>query len=951
MTSSHLHRVLRILSCVLLGIIFFGCSELTSPSPDPAPGPDPNPGPTPTPPPPTEEIVSERHFRGADEDNDGTFSIEMDEKTIYVREDIGSTLKGYDEENGIITFGNSEALEKLNVKVGDYLYSTDRTETFPNGYCFEVTGIKTTKAPDGGSSGGGSAIGTELSVDPAYLTDVIDYFNGKVGIDWQNLDESRITAYEFDGLPDFKHISDQIVDEALFKKRPLGNGFKIKPGFRKTTIEYTIWENGDGKDWELDPRHAHMKLAVVATLNHDIKDPLIQINRGDFLLDVDSEFGATLSLQFSIDGENMNMEKLTKDQRKAFLKEFEKDQERVLGRQIRLAHIELPSMPAKLIINPNLDLLWDFRIDKIGGQFKFTVGYTGAIFNLHYERESKGSEKLVDNKLFTQKQEAEWVLDVEGELEGEVSTGPMVCFSIEIPAMMYTGNYKTVHDWNNYKGRVMPSFVGAYVEFMLSGSFKLIANYDLLSKSLFTKFILSLKAKLNFGVEYLLGFSKLLIGHESKSVNLKESDWGTYEYTIEETNVGEYCVSPEVGSFIPEGDPVTLQWGTTREEGNKIVYTIFMGNTEDNMPVLKYNCKAGERYQYDGEKPLSPGKYYWYVVGTYPNGDKVESETWFFTVGNSSQEVQYLRAIDLELPSGLTWGDRNIDAAYNSDHGQFYQWGSTTSVTGKAFWDNYKWSNSDGTQMKKYNFDDCLMVLQSEDDPAVANTDRTGWRTPTKEEWEELRTYCSWTLSERNGVPGYIVKNDSNGAYIFLPIQTKYIGKDGELSSDGGLYWSASRSNGDNPYVASAVKVSSSAKATEMSQPRYLGLMVRPVFTGNMIPGMQLSETTLDFGDVAQSSEKSIVLSVKNIGNATMYFTPASITSPFTCKQYMTTISLDPAGTAFLNITFAPGEVKDYEGVLLISSNAAGGTHKVTLKGKGVTKNDGGIDDVPGENL
>ena len=65
----------------------------------------------------------------------------------------------------------------------------------------------------------------------------------------------------------------------------------------------------------------------------------------------------------------------------------------------------------------------------------------------------------------------------------------------------------------------------------------------------------------------------------------------------------------------------------------------------------------------------------------------------------------------------------------------------------------------------------------------------------------------------------------------------------------------------------------------------------------------------------------------------------------------MTTISLDPAGTGFLKITFAPGEVKDYDGVLLISSNAAGGTHKVTLKGKGVTKNDGGIDDVPGQNL
>lgn len=948
MIIPRLHPFLRAFFIVIIGILLAACSGATpdTPATNPGPGSDPKPDPDPE---PTEE-VSVRHYQGENED-DGTISIEMNVKTIYVREDIGSTLKGYDAENGVITFGNTKALEALNINVGDYLYSTDRTETFPNGYCFKVTAIGSTKAGDGASSGGGSAIGTNLNVEPAFLTEVIDQFNGRIGIDWQHLDESRVSTFEFLDVPDLKNIGDQILDETLFKKRPLGNGFKITPGYRKTSIEYVIWENEGGHDWELNPQHVHMKLSVIATLDHDIQDPLIQIDKGEFLFDTDLELGATLSLQFSMDGENMNMEEMTRAQRKAFLKEFEKDQARVLGRQIRLAHIELPTSPAKILINPNLDLLWDFRIDKIGGKFKFTVGYTGAKFNLHYERLNRESEKLKEDRFFTKKQEAERVLDVEGDLEGEVSTGPMVCLTFEIPAMQYSGNYKTVHDWKNYKGRYIPSFAGAYLELMLNGSFKLLANYDLLNKSFLTKFILTMKLKLNIGVEYLLGFSKLLIGHGSKSVNLKEYDLGQYEYIIEETNVGEYCISPEVGAFIPEGDPVTLEWGTTRDYEDKIEYTIFMGSSEDNLTILKYNCKAGEKYQYNGETPLKAGKYYWKVVGRQPNGLEFESDIWFFTVGNYSGEEQYLRAIDLGLPSGITWGDRNIDAAYNSDHGQYYQWGSTENVTENAFWDNYKWSNSDGTQMKKYNFDDCLMVLQSEDDPAVANTDRTGWRTPTREEWEELRNLCSWTLTERNGVPGYIVKNDNNGAYIFLPIHTTYIGQGGKLTSDGGLYWTASRSINDNPYVASAVRVSSSAKAEETTLPRYQGLMVRPVFTGNMIPGIKFSETTLDFGEVAQSTSKTVILSVKNVGNTTLYFTPASINAPFSCKQFMTTISLEPAGTALLNITFSPQSLKDYEDALIISSNAAGGSHKITLKGKGVTKNNGGIDDVPGQNL
>lgn len=930
------------ISMILTGSLVMACRE------DHPENPEPEPGPGPTPDPKTEE-VSVRHYQS----DEGGTSIEMNERTIYVRGDIASTFIGYDAEKGTIAFGDSKAFKALDVKVGDYLYSTDRTDVFPNGYCFKVTEIlKQTKAEDnGGSYGPGSAIGTELAVEEGFLTEAINQFNGNLGIDWQNLNDLNISAYEIDDCPDLNHIRDQVLDQSVFKKRPVGNGLSIKFGYRKTVIEYTIWKYDSGdKPWTPGVQDVDMKLAIVATLDHDLSDPTIYIHNGDFYVDADIEVGATLSLQFTMGGKNMNMEEMTKAQRQEFLKRFEQDQARVLGRQVRLAHIDFPTSPAKIIVNPSIDLLWDFRIDKIGGAFKFTVGYTGAQYNFHYERLNNRSDKLIDDKLLTKKKEAEWVLNVEGDLEGEVSTGPMVCFSIEIPAMQYSGNYKNVRSWKNYRGRTMPSFVGAYFEALLSGSFKLLAKYDRTKNSLLTKIILSLKLKLNVGIEYLLGFSKLLVGYDQKELNVKEFDWGTYEYTFEESGVGEYCVSPEVGSFIPEGDPVILEWGTSRDDGDKIQYSLFFGETEETMTLLKNNCKAGDRYQYEGSTPLKAGRYYWYVVGTTPDGEQVRSETWFFAIGDDPNESQELRAIELGLPSGITWGDRNIGAFYISDHGMYYQWGSTSNVGGSAYWDNYKWSNADGTKLKKYGFDDYLSVLQPEDDPA-ANTSRTGWRTPTKEEWDELKTYCSWTPAQKHGVSGYIVKNDDTGDFIFLPIHTTYIGQGGEHTSRGGFYWTSSLAMNGNPYLAHVAEVVSPDQMVDILEPRYLGLMVRPVFSGNMVPGMELSETELDFGDVAFSTTKTKMISVKNVGYSPLYFSIAAITEPFSSKSLLQDLAVAPGGTAILNIDFAPAEMKDYEGQLIISSNAASGAVKVPLRGKGVPKNDGGIDVVPGQNL
>lgn len=109
------------------------------------------------------------------------------------------------------------------------------------------------------------------------------------------------------------------------------------------------------------------------------------------------------------------------------------------------------------------------------------------------------------------------------------------------------------------------------------------------------------------------------------------------------------------------------------------------------------------------------------------------------------------KKIDLGLPSGTLWADRNIGASNIYDYGKLFQWGDTTPYdvpqhTGdsvnegqKAFsWNDYKWNPSgDGSTFTKYSTTDGKVILDLEDDAAHVNMG-SDWRMPTKEQVTEL---------------------------------------------------------------------------------------------------------------------------------------------------------------------------------------------------------------------
>lgn len=131
--------------------------------------------------------------------------------------------------------------------------------------------------------------------------------------------------------------------------------------------------------------------------------------------------------------------------------------------------------------------------------------------------------------------------------------------------------------------------------------------------------------------------------------------------------------------------------------------------------------------------------------------------------------------IDLGLPSGLKWGSCNLGAMRPEEYGLYFAWGETEGYVGpteeKQFdYIDYKWWDEPNEVITKYNTTDNLTSLQSTDDAATAVN--ALWRTPTKEDLEELiaNTDSEWVVGYNGtNVNGRLFTSKVNGKTIFVP--------------------------------------------------------------------------------------------------------------------------------------------------------------------------------------
>lgn len=152
---------------------------------------------------------------------------------------------------------------------------------------------------------------------------------------------------------------------------------------------------------------------------------------------------------------------------------------------------------------------------------------------------------------------------------------------------------------------------------------------------------------------------------------------------------------------------------------------------------------------------------------------------------------------DLGLPSGTLWATTNLGATQASDYGNYYAWGETTGYDeGKRnfTWKGYKYSGGTNNSLTKYctkkeygnkGFTDGVTQLQGTDD-AMSLKYGCFYSIPTKADWEELMTNCTW---KRMG--NFAMATGKNGEHIYLPMGG--CRQDFNLCDAGkdGYYWSS----------------------------------------------------------------------------------------------------------------------------------------------------------------
>ena len=181
--------------------------------------------------------------------------------------------------------------------------------------------------------------------------------------------------------------------------------------------------------------------------------------------------------------------------------------------------------------------------------------------------------------------------------------------------------------------------------------------------------------------------------------------------------------------------------------------------------------------------------------------------------------------VNLGLPSGTFWADKNLRAKTPEESGWYFQWGDNTGYAKEDIgklrefnWESYPFY--EGGKLSKYtkNGD----VLAKEDDVVTIYLGEN-YSIPTREQFQELLNKCEWAWDINK--KGYVVKGP-NGNRIFLPASG--VASDGGVSAVGqyGDYWSSSL-DADNAQYAYYLGFNSGGQSVGYGG-RFFGLSIRP---------------------------------------------------------------------------------------------------------------------------
>ena len=157
-----------------------------------------------------------------------------------------------------------------------------------------------------------------------------------------------------------------------------------------------------------------------------------------------------------------------------------------------------------------------------------------------------------------------------------------------------------------------------------------------------------------------------------------------------------------------------------------------------------------------------------------------KSTTQYTVIEISAQKKNQdkVQLVDLGLPSGTLWADRNVGAESPEGYGDYFRFGETTPYTEDS---------------QPYVYDDIKADIAGTDRDAATAILGEQFCMPTIIQIKELVNECSHKWTTIGGVNGVMVMGP-NGNSVFFPAAGLRIYSDGSLSNVGsyGYYWSAS---------------------------------------------------------------------------------------------------------------------------------------------------------------
>ena len=182
-----------------------------------------------------------------------------------------------------------------------------------------------------------------------------------------------------------------------------------------------------------------------------------------------------------------------------------------------------------------------------------------------------------------------------------------------------------------------------------------------------------------------------------------------------------------------------------------------------------------------------------------------------WVVGNATG----MSAVDLGL--SVKWGSCNVNAITYNDLGSPYSWASPMLQIEYSP-DTYPEGAADREVTEEYDIATCMYG--------------SGWRTPSKEQFEELITKCQWEWIRNDDFIGYKITGP-NGNSIFLPRTNFSYPKKDTTEEDSLLNTSTCRTLSRDEYGSPVIFQFASDRIEFNFSQAWQGSYVRPVYIGD----------------------------------------------------------------------------------------------------------------------